>query len=114
MSGKNSSEQSRGHTGGVIMDLPKLVPQIAETASGSATYDHTQGNTSNTPRVPQTSPTEEKVESVSMSFMWRLYKNKGFSERATNIVLQSWRQSSLKQYDAHIRKWLLFCTKRLY
>jgi len=26
--------------------------------------------------------------------------------------LQSWRQSSQKQYDTHIRKWLLFCTKR--
>lgn len=94
------------------MDLPKLVPQIAETTSGSSTDDHTQGNTPNTPRVPETSPTEEKVESVSMSFMRRLYKNRGFSERATNIVLQSWRQSSQKQYDAHIRKWLLFCTKR--
>ena len=65
-----------------------------------------------THRVPETSPSEEKVESVSMSFMRRLYKNRGFSERATNIVLQSWRQSSQKQYDAHIRKWLLFCTKR--
>ena len=89
MSGKNSSEQSRGHTGGAILDLPKLVSQIAETASGSATDDHTQGNTSNTPRVPETSPTEEKVESVSMSFMRSLYKNRAFSERATNIVLQS-------------------------
>ena len=31
---------------------------------------------------------------------------------STNIVLQSCRQSSQKQNDAHIRKWLLFCTKR--
>ena len=44
--------------------------------------------------------------------MQRLYQNRGFSEKATNIVLQSWRQSSQKQYDAHIEKWLLFCTKR--
>ena len=78
MSGKNSSEQSRWHTGGAILDLPKLVPQIAETASGSATDDHTQGNTSNTPKVPETLPTEEKVESVSMSFMRRLQKQRFF------------------------------------
>lgn len=32
------------------------------------------------------------------------------AERATDIFLQSWRQSSKKQYDAHIR--LLFYTKR--
>lgn len=112
MPGKSSSKQSRGNTGDAIMDLPKLVRQIAETTCGSSTDYHTQGNTPNTPRVPETSLTEEKVESVSVSFMRRLYKNKGFSERATNIVLQSWRQASQKQYDAHIRKWLLFCTKR--
>ena len=78
MSGKNSSEQSRGHTGGAILDLPKLVPQMAETASGSTTDDHTQGNTSNTPRVPETSPTGEKVEPVSMLFMRRLQKQRFF------------------------------------
>ena len=36
----------------------------------------------------------------------------GFSEKATNIILQSWRQSSQKQYDGHIRKWLSFCSQR--
>lgn len=112
MSGKNSSKQSRGNTGGALLDMPKLVSQTDATTCGSSTDHHTQGNTPNTTRVPETSPTEEKVESVSMSFMRRLYKNRGFSERATNIVLQSWRQSSQKQYDAHIRKWLFFCTKR--
>ena len=44
--------------------------------------------------------------------MRRLYKTRGFPEKATNIVLQFWHQSSQKQYDAHIRKWLLFFTKR--
>ena len=52
---------------------------------------------------------EENAESVSLSFMRRLYKNRGFSEKATNIVLQSWRQSSQKQFDVHIKKWLHFC-----
>lgn len=112
MSGKNSSKQSRGHSGGALLDLPKLVSQIAETAGSSSIDDRSQGNPPDSSRVPETSPIEEKAESVSLSFMRRLYKNRGFSERATNIVLQSWRQSSQKQYDAHIRKWLLFCTKR--
>ena len=92
--------------------MPKLVAQTAETTSSSSNDDHSQGNPPDSSRVPETSPIEEKTESVSLSFMRRLYKNRGFSERATNIVLQSWRQSSQKQYDAHIRKWLLFCTKR--
>ena len=90
----------------------KLVSQIAETIGSSSIDDHSQGSPPESFRVPETSPIEEKAESVSLSFVRRLYKNRGFSERATNIVLQSWRQSSQKQYDAHIRKWLLFCTKR--
>ncbi|PFX23464.1 hypothetical protein AWC38_SpisGene11989 [Stylophora pistillata] len=53
----------------------------------------------------------EVIGLLVSSFPETLQK-RGFSERATNIVLQSWRQSSQKQYDAHIRKWLLFCTKR--
>ena len=105
MSGNNSSKQSRGHSGGALLDLPKLVSQIADTAGNSSIDDHSQGNPPDSSRVPETSPIEAKAdhESVSLSFMRRLYKNRGFSERATNIVLQSWRQSSQKQYDAHIR-----------
>lgn len=112
MPGKNSSKQNRGNSGGALLDLPKLVSQIAETTSSSSTDDHSQGNPPDSSRVPETSPIKENPESVSLSFMRRLYKNRGFSERATNIVLQSWCQSSQKQYDAHIRKWLHFCTKR--
>ena len=44
--------------------------------------------------------------------MRRLYKDRGFSEKATCIILQSWRQSSQKQYDGLIRKWVGFCSQR--
>ena len=89
MPGKNSSKQSRGDSGGAFLDLPKLVPQTAETTSSSSNDDHSQGNPPDSSRVPEKSPIEEKAESVSLLFMRRLYKNRGFSERATNIVLQS-------------------------
>ena len=101
MPGKNSSKPSRGHSGDALLDLPKLVSQIAETAGSSSIDDHSQGNPLDSSWVPETSPIEEKAESVSLPCMRRLYKNRGFSERATNIALQSWRRSSQKQYDAH-------------
>lgn len=47
--------------------------------------------------------------------MQQLYKDRGFSEKATSIILQSWHQSSQKQCDGHIRKWLTgcsFCSQR--
>ena len=42
----------------------------------------------------------EKTEPVSSSFMWQLYKDRGFSEKATSIILQSWHQSSQKFPEA--------------
>ena len=87
MSGTNSSKQSRGGSGGALLDLPKLVSQIAETISSSSIDDHTQGNPPDSSRVPETSPIEEKAESVSLSFMRRLYKNRGFSERDRKSVV---------------------------
>ena len=112
MSGEDSSKQGRWNTGSAFMDKSKLVPQTSQTTSGSSIGNQPQGNAVNTARVPNTTPPEEKVESASLSLMRRVYQNKGFSEKATNIVLQSWRQSSQKQYDVHIKKWLLFCTQR--
>lgn len=112
MSGENSSKQGRRNIGSAFLDKSKLVPQTATTTSGPPTGDQPQGNAINSARVPQTTPSEEKVESFSLSLMRRLYQNRGFYEKAINIVLQSWRLSSQNQYDAHINKWLLFCTQR--
>ena len=41
----------------------------------------------------------------------RDYQNGSFSEKAANIVLQSWCQSSQKQYDVHIKNWLFVRTE---
>jgi len=91
---KLQASGGEGDSGGALLDLPKLVSQIAETTSSSCIDDHSQGNPPDSSRVPETSPIEAKAESVGLSFMRRLYKNRGFSEWATNIVLQSCRQSS--------------------
>ena len=112
MSGKDSNKQGRGDLGCTLLDQPKLVSQTATTVSGSPTIDQPQGETINTAGMQSTSPAVEKTELVSLSFMRRLYKDRGFSEKATSIILQSWRQSSRKQYDGPIRKWLSFCSQR--
>ncbi|KAJ7386682.1 hypothetical protein OS493_006690 [Desmophyllum pertusum] len=110
MSGEDSSKQGRWSTGSAFMDESKLPPQTSKTTSGSSIGNQPQGNAINSSGVPETTPPEENVGSVNLSLMRILYQTRGFSEKATNIVLQSWRQSSQKQYDAHIKKWLLFCT----
>ena len=65
---KNSSKESRGDSSGALLDLPKLVSQIAETTSSSSIDDHSQGNPPDSSRVSETSPFGEKAQSVSLSF----------------------------------------------
>jgi len=53
--------------------VPCCTCQIAETPSSSSIDDHSQGNPPDSSRVTETSRIEEKAESVSFSFMRRLY-----------------------------------------
>lgn len=112
MSRENPNKQGRGNLDCTFLDKPKLVSQATATVSGPPTPDTPQRETVDTAGMQSTSSATEKAEPVSLSFMRRLYKDRGFSENATNIILQSWRQSSQKQYDGHIRKWLSFCSQR--
>ena len=71
---KKSSKQSRGDSDCALLDLPKLVLQIAETTSRFSIDDHSLGNhslgnPSYSSRVPETSPFEEKAETISLSFV---------------------------------------------
>ena len=94
------------------MGQPVLVSQAVTTTGGTTTGNSSHENSVNLTRNSAVAPSEREIESPSLSLMRRAYKNRGFSEKATNIVLQSWRQSSQKQYDTHVKKWLLFCSER--
>ena len=37
---------------------------------------------------------------------------RGISQKAAKVILQSWRESTHKQYSVYLRKWLLFCSSR--
>ena len=37
---------------------------------------------------------------------------RGFSQKVTKIILQSWRESTQKQYSVYLKKWLLFCSSK--
>ena len=94
------------------MGQPELVSKAAKITSGTTPGNSSQENSTNFTRNSTVAPFERETESPSLSLMRRAYTNRGFSEKATNIVLQSWRHSSRKQYDTHIKKWLIFCGER--
>lgn len=57
-------------------------------------------------------PLRKKLNLLACHLCGDSTRTEAFLKKAINIVLQSWRLSSQNQYDAHINKWLLFCTQR--
>ena len=47
-----------------------------------------------------------------MSLVRRHYEERGFSEHLTNVLLDSCRPSTQKQYAVYLKKWAVFCCER--
>ena len=73
---------------------PKLLPKVTETPGGLANSYSGQKEPVDTSR--NTTSTPSPVETT----------------KTTDIILQSWRQSTQKQYDTHLWKWILFSSAR--
>ena len=61
---------------------------------------------------PQSSHHEGEAKIDSMSFSRRHYEERGFSGHVTNVLLDSWRPSTQKQYTVYLKKWAAFCRER--
>ena len=61
---------------------------------------------------PQSSHHEGEAKIDSMSFIRIHYEERGFSEHVTNVLLDSWRPSTQKQYTVYLKKWAVFCRER--
>ena len=111
MSGESTCQQSRGHSDCTTVAKSKLVHETSQ-ASGGATNCHPSQEESVSAAGNKTArPTTRESNTVGMSLVRKLYEERGFSEKTTDIIMLSWRDSR-KQYDVHMRRWLLFCGTR--
>ena len=95
----------------------KLVSQATQTFGKPSSCGSSAGQLTQNVSHAEVTPVTKETDVVSMSFMRQLYKNnlnKGFSQQATNIILNSWRESLHQRNGTYmyISKWLLFCSKR--
>ena len=49
-----------------------------------------------------------------MQVVMQQFKNSGFSDRATELLMSSWRVNTKKQYTSYISRWLKFCSEKNY
>ena len=90
-----------------------LVPQTnkAPCTEPSATSQSAQHRTSAfQPR--EGTPIEGTTTANGMSLVRESLRDKGVSERAQQIILQSWREGTQKQYRIYLQKWTTFCSRR--
>ena len=90
-----------------------LVPQTnkAPCTEPSATSQSAQHRTSAFQPRKGTS-IEGTTTANGMSLVRESLRDKGISERAQEIILQSWREGTQKQYRTYLQKWTTFCSRR--
>ena len=65
--------------------------------------------------MQSTSPGAEKTDLLACHLCGDFTRKEDFLKKQPvlfDLILQSWRQPALKQYDGHIRKWFSFCSQR--
>ena len=111
---ENRGGASRRGFGGTSFDHTDMVPtSIAAVNPSSQTYGvDCRNGACHSSVSPQSSLHKGEAKIDSMSFIRRQYEEWGFSEHVTNVLLDSWRPSSQKQYAVYLKKWAVFCRER--
>jgi len=57
-------------------------------------------------------PTPQQTKTNDMQVVWDSLRTRGVSEKASAVILNSWRGTTQKQYQVYLKKWYSFCNKR--
>ena len=66
------------------------------------------------PRVlpKRDTPPSRKIGTTGLSLITKQFENQGLSQQSTDIILNAWRPSTVKQYMPYIRKWETYCSQQ--
>lgn len=78
------------------------------TEDTSKTSNHTQHARERT----RNTSTMQKDGFVGVQIIRESLESQGISKKAGDIILQSWRQGTHKQYASYIKRWISFCGRQ--
>ena len=88
---------------------------VASTGSSDCGFSHkTSSNKKNIVSAEQSrknSPTTE-TEAGGISRIREVLQDRGIQGESADLIIQAWRQSTKKQYECYLRKWLKFSGSR--
>ena len=84
MSGEITCKPSRGHSYSATVDEAKLVPQTTQTAGGGYSAQEESVRFAGDSR---TTPITGETDFLGMSFVRKLFEDRGFSKKTTDIIM---------------------------
>ena len=97
-------------------------PKMANSDIVTKTNESTNSSTNTiTKNKDDTDPPEQSGSNTStvstfrannLPLVWKSIEEQGISASASNIIVQSWRHWTAKQYRSYLQKWELYCNKR--
>ena len=63
-------------------------------------------------RSPEAISSSQQVKANGMQIVRHSLRARGVSEKASAVILHSWRETTRQQYHVCLKKWYDFCTKR--
>ena len=95
------------------MANPKLVSQTSSHVSGcSKSITVAKECLTNVRDETRSSPLNQENGSDCLQIVRQSYETQGFSQKATSIILQSWRKGTTKQYSSYIKRWTTYCHQK--
>ena len=90
-----------------------MVPS-SDADVGGPTKDSTSDATPSlsTSQSGQGAPALSKTQITGMSLIWQSLQSQGISKQASSIIIRSWRDGTLQQYQTYLNKWAVFCGER--
>ena len=112
-SAKDRERQGNSHLGISTVDHADLVPTTPAHHHHEASHT-TQRRRPITPstHAGEASSFTGSPDAVCSALIRRSLSSRGLSQRTVDIITESWKPSTRKQYHSAIRKWLHFCIER--
>ena len=90
-----------------------LVPQMAISFDRLSSYS-SKGTKNTAPSFQsgESTPSLQETHPSGVQIIRNSLTARGISKKVAKGILQSWRESTHKQYSVYLRKWLLFCSSR--
>ena len=106
----SSSTEGRSDPGGTSMEGTDVVPNSAGNVQRLSTLN--SSGKKSYPTNPSSIDARGGPPTSRVEYLRGRYKDQQLSEKATELMLASWREKSSKAYDSQFQKWIGWCNKR--